>query len=508
MTEAAGPSADSVARGGAWRLAASLVPQVYVFAISVVAARVLGPDGMGRQSFIAFVAATTTLLLTGGLAASLMRHVAELVGRRQQQQIDALVRWTARRQAVAALVAGAVVMAAGLVQGEGLETAWAFAAAGAAIGVVHSVPNAVLVGFQRWRQHSLRALVTGGVGAVATIAVLLLGGGIVGMFAVEAAVTAGGLVAMTTLATRLVPGWRRGTADLDPDVQRRTRTYARGALLQLVLHVIVWRRTELFVLERTSTPAALAHYSIAFSMLAVLSRVPISLTATLSPAFATLKGAGQHDRIVAGFARAVRLLLLASLPITFAVLAAGPRLLTSVYGGAYRPAGTALLIMACAFPLVALHHIGVSLLQGLGTVRPLVIGGAAATVVDLVLAIALIPDHGATGAAIANVCAQVTAAALTFFFARRAVGRVPVDVRALAGLLAASVAGGAAAWYAVNAIAGGGGLVVAAVAGTLTLAVTARIVGVVGRGDAEWLQGAVGGSAGRAVAGVARQLSS
>jgi O-antigen/teichoic acid export membrane protein len=507
MTEAAAPSADSVARGGAWRLAASLVPQVYVFAISVVAARVLGPDGMGRQSYIAFVAATTTLLLTGGLAASLMRNVAELVGKRDHEQISALVRWTARRQGVAALLAAALVMAAGVVQGGDLRTAWAFAAAGAAIGVVHSVPNAVLVGFQRWRQHSVRALVTGAAGAAATIAVLLLGGGIVGMFAVEAVVTAGGLVLMATLAARLVPGWRRAPQP-DADLQRRTRSYARGALLQLVLHVIVWRRTELFVLERTSTPAALAHYSIAFSMLAVLSRVPISLTATLSPAFATLKGAGQHERIASGFARAVRLLLLASLPITAAVLAAGPRLLTGVYGGEYRPAGTALVIMACAFPLVALHHIGVSLLQGLGTVRPLVAGGAAATVVDIALAAALIPDHGATGAAIANACAQVTAAALTFFFARRAVGRVHVDGRALAGLVAASAFGGFAAWCALRAVDGAGGLAVAAVAGATALAVTARIVGVVARGDAEWLQDAVRGPAGRVVAGVARQFSS
>jgi len=502
------PSADSVARGGAWRLAASLAPQGYVFAVSVVAARVLGPADMGRQSFISFVVGTTTLLLTGGLAASLMRHVAELVGKGDRSAISSLVSWVGRRQLVAAFVAAALVGVTGALQGE-LRTAWTFAAAGAALGVLHSVPNSVMVGFQRWRQHSLSALAMGAVGAAATIAVLLVGGGIEGMFAVEAGVAVAGLVVMTFLALRAVPGLRlAGAGPPEPDLQRRTRTYARGALLQLVLHVIVWRRTELFVLERTASPAALAHYSIAFSLLMVLGRVPIALTSTLSPAFATLKGAGEHERIASGFARAVRLLLLASLPITAAVLATGPRLLVTVYGTEYQPAGTALLVMAGVFPLVALHQTGVSVLQGIGQVRPLVMAGAAATVVDLALAIGLIPTYGATGAAIANAVAQATAAALTFSFARRAIGEVHLDGRALAGLAASSAVAGVAAWFAVHAAGGVSGLALAALAGTATFLVASRVIGVIAPTDVEWLQGALRGRAGRAVAGVARQLSS
>ena len=45
----------SVLHGSLWNTASRLIPQVYSLGISVAAARFLGPNGMGRQSFIAFI---------------------------------------------------------------------------------------------------------------------------------------------------------------------------------------------------------------------------------------------------------------------------------------------------------------------------------------------------------------------------------------------------------------------------------------------------------------------
>jgi len=42
-------------RGGLWQSTAQIAPYAYSLVISVVAARILGPDQMGRQSYIAFV---------------------------------------------------------------------------------------------------------------------------------------------------------------------------------------------------------------------------------------------------------------------------------------------------------------------------------------------------------------------------------------------------------------------------------------------------------------------
>jgi hypothetical protein len=49
--------------------------------------------------------------------------------------------------------------------------------------------------------------------------------------------------------------------------------------------------------------------SIVFAAVTALVYVPDALASTMTPAFATLYGAGQLDRIRDGFARALRLLL-------------------------------------------------------------------------------------------------------------------------------------------------------------------------------------------------------
>src|SRR5256885_14645710 len=69
-----------VVRGGLWKMLANALPRLYALVLSVVAARYLGPSGMGRQSFIAFVEATTITLLSGSFSLALMRYVGEAVG--------------------------------------------------------------------------------------------------------------------------------------------------------------------------------------------------------------------------------------------------------------------------------------------------------------------------------------------------------------------------------------------------------------------------------------------
>ena len=45
---------QTVLTGGLWHGLGLLLPQLYTVVISVAAARILGPDDLGRQSFIAF----------------------------------------------------------------------------------------------------------------------------------------------------------------------------------------------------------------------------------------------------------------------------------------------------------------------------------------------------------------------------------------------------------------------------------------------------------------------
>jgi len=72
----------------------------------------------------------------------------------------------------------------------------------------------------------------------------------------------------------------------------------------------------------------------------------------LTPAVATLLGAGQMDRIRSGYARALRLVLLGSLPVAAVGLALVPELVTLLFGRGFRDKRDPAPDPACTFPLI------------------------------------------------------------------------------------------------------------------------------------------------------------
>src|SRR2546423_370863 len=103
---AAATTGATVLSGGAWKAAALLLPQLYALVQSIVAARFLGPAGMGVQSFIAFTELSVVNLLTVGLSNSLMRYTGELLGRRRGGEVRELMAWGWRVQAGGGAPAG------------------------------------------------------------------------------------------------------------------------------------------------------------------------------------------------------------------------------------------------------------------------------------------------------------------------------------------------------------------------------------------------------------------
>ena len=183
----------SVLGGGMWYLLARAAPQLYTVAVSVAAARFLGAEGLGRQSFISFVAISTAMVVGGGFTIAVARYVGETMGRARPGRVRGLIGWAWKVQGSLALVGGAILAGAALA-GADPQAAWLLAAVATIVAMLHNVPSAALIGLQRWRAASVVGLVTGAISVAATIAVLAAGGGITGMFAVEAAVAAGNLV--------------------------------------------------------------------------------------------------------------------------------------------------------------------------------------------------------------------------------------------------------------------------------------------------------------------------
>ena len=492
----------SVLGGGMWYLLAQAAPQLYTLAVSVAAARFLGAEALGRQSFISFVALSVAMLVGGGFPLALGRYVGATMGRAHPGRVRGLIAWAWKAQGLLAFVGGAILVGVALA-GADPQAAWVLAAVGTVIAMLHNVPSAALIGLQRWRAASLVGLVTGALSVAATIAVLAAGGGITGMFAVEAAIATVNLVWTTWLGRRALTAIS-ATAEPPGALLREVIRFAAITSVSVVLTFVVWRRSELFFLERYSTDTEIALYSIPFGMVAALGMIPLALTGVLAAALATLYGGGAMDRIRSGFGRALRLVVLISLPLTAAGLSLGPLLLRLVYGEEYEGAGRVLRILLLAFPLAAAMAASGALISGLGRiVVPLGLTAVAAAL-NLGLDAALIPGRGAEAAAVANVISQAVGAALVTGYALKVIGGVSREPRRLLAAIVASGGGGAVAWLVGTELDNWAGLVLGLAAGLAVFTLLARVGRVLSPGDASWLEEAVGERLRRPVAALCR----
>ena len=487
----------SVVRGGLWKMLSNALPQLYALVLSIAAARYLGPDGMGRQSFIAFAELSTIEILSSGFAMALQRYIGEAVGADRGSQARWLALTMLRIELAAAVLGGGVLVALGLL-GQKPEAAWIFAGIAAVSGVLATVPGAILTGLQRWRDATVAGLATGGFGTVATLVVLALGGRISAMFAVEAVSLLLALVWTGLLARRALPV----VADLvtpSPELRRRTLRFAAYSSAGGLLYLIVWRRSEFFFLNHYSPDRQIAFYSIAFAVVTALVRLPSAMGQVLAPAVATILGAGAHERIRRGFSRGLRLLLIVTMPVAAAAAALGPATIRLIWGDAYSPTRYPLLIMVAASLVTPVTVLAASLLAGLGQVRLPLIANAAAGVVDIGVAAALVPHHGAVGAAIANAGAQAMAGLPLIVYSARLAGPIRWEPGALLRCSVLSALGGAAAWGVVTALGGAAGIVLGLLAGAVTFFVPAVVVGILPREDAAWLSDVLGSRAGEAL---------
>ncbi len=487
---AAGTTGRSLLSGGLWNGLNQLLPQLYTLVSSVVAARVLGASDMGRQSFIAWAGITVRTVVTGGMPVTLMRYVGESIGRGRPGVARALVGWALRLELLGG-GAGALVMVGIGLGDPRLHNAWLLAGLGCLLTTLHAIPYSVLTGIQRWRQAATISLVLGAFATAGTVAALALGFGITGMFAVEA-IVAGASLAWTSEAARRAFASVAPASEPDPDVRREFSRYATTASVLVLFEVIVWKRSEFFFMDHYSTAREIAQYSIAFAAATAITQLPQGMASVLSPAMASMFGAGELERARLGVSRAVRMAVLATLPIVAGAAAAGPALLRTVYGGDYRRSGFAFVVLMIGLPFVPLSSIGTSVVHGYGRVRLALAGIACAAVVDVALALTLIPRYGAPGAALANAGGQLVAGSLMLRFGARLVGGLAFDARTLARAAGAASIAGLAAWACVHAAGGVPGLAAAAVAGTATFAALLVVFRGVPEADARWLRDNVG----------------
>jgi len=476
---------SSVLVGGAWTSANIVLPYLLTSMVSIVAARVLGPSEMGRQSFIAFVTLIGTAVCSAGLPAALTRSAGEALGRGDPGALRGLVRTVWLVETPLALVGMAALL---IVAAAGAEphTAWVLASVTVFVGALGTVPLAALSGTLEWKAYSIAILTTNVAATALTLAALAAGWGITGIVAVRLCQTAVvGLWSSGVLRSVL----RRSgsTPAREPELEQMMLRYAAGTSCSVLLMLVVYQRSEVFFLNHFSADAEIAHYAIASSALTILLAAPQALGVALAPALASLHGAGQLDRIRAGYSKAIRISMLGTLPALGLAAILGPPLLLLVYGESYRGVQTVFLVLLPSLLAVPLISASAAVLTAHRRVRSPLMALVAAATVDLLVAYELVPRYGATGAAAASVAALTVAAFLQVMSAMRVVHTVDLDPRHMLRAAVASGAATAAGFGTLYLLPTLPGIVVAPASFALVFGGVAAVLGVASGEDARWL---------------------
>jgi O-antigen/teichoic acid export membrane protein len=398
-------------------LTAPLLPSILRAA---VIARQLGPTRMGAFSFAVWFAGTLGLIGDLGISETLAKYTSEYIGRGASDRAAFVGRCLVGAQLVAAAAASAV--AAGL--------AW-FLMSGSRLSVVAVVVAmvlpmtvqpalaSVLIGYQRYGQ---RALIGLGVSCTDLGVILLaawLGAGVPGMLMA----TLGGVLIDTAIYYRAAMPILRGPAGIAlPERERlfrRIRSFALAEYSILLSDLIIWKRSEIFFLNWFSTPAEIALYSISFSLTEKLWAVIGSLTGTLLPLASGAYGRSGSKDIGGILQSALKYTQMIAVPTcVFGIFICAP-LVRMIYGPSYLGAVYVLqtLLGFVAFSCTA--GLLYSVLSA--TERQRFVGWCQAGValLNILLDLALIPSHGAMGAAWANSLAQSTEAAILALYACR-----------------------------------------------------------------------------------------
>lgn len=433
-TADAGPAAI---RGGMMRTASLAGGMLLALASSPLLIRHLGDANFGRYAAVLAVVTIVSGLVDGGITTIALRELATTSDppARDRLMSDLL---GLRLVLGVAGVAGAVAFSALAGYGANLVLGTLLAGVGFVVTSTQTLVAAVLQSRLRFGWAALIELSRQFVNAGLVVVLVLLGAGVVEFLAV--AIPAG-LTALVLTAVLL-----RGTIALRPAFHpRRWFPLLRDTIIFAMAIAVnaVYFRITLVIMSVVSTPTQTGYFAVSYRIIEVLIAVPGLL---IGAAFPIISRAAHGDRERFDYAagRMFELALFFGGLMTICVMLGSPFAVEILVGSSDHPSVGVLQIQSVAmlasfvaagtgFPLLSMHRN-----------RETLVANCVSLVLVVALAFALVPAHGAHGAAVAAIVADLALAATnTAMLVRRGGPRLPfsaVPITLLAG--AAGYAGG------------------------------------------------------------------
>lgn len=386
------------------------VTSVQGILVSVILARKLAPDLMGTYSLVLYLNSLCGYLINLGFVTTTMRFMAEALGQDDREEAAAVLSHSVRVLLVNGLLLslGWVLLAPGfgiLYHDRSLPLSLWISGLGLLPFAMIQLLTAACQGLQRYDQVALNTAVT---------APLAIGGilfacqwGVPAVFLALSLVYFVGMALYLIFLFRWHPGWTR--LKPSPETRRKMWSYSFPILGMLLLDAVVWQRSGVFFLGFFSPAKEIAFYSLAFGLATMAMRlVPGTLIGLLIPSMSRSHGAGNLDGIGKIFRKSCQWMAILAFPVGFAGAILAPKVIQLLYGKEYLPAASSLVVLLASGAVVMTYGFPASsVLYSADGEKTLLGIGLRVAVVNVLLALLLIPFAGALGAAIANSLSQM-----------------------------------------------------------------------------------------------------
>lgn len=377
----------------------------------------LGPVIFGLWALVGSVVAYGWLLDLG-IAGALIKYIAEYQVKREIANASSLVAtalwlYSALGLTVIALSAAIAPVFPYLfnVPPDERETAtWLVLLMGLGIGVSIpcATPMAILKGLQRFDLANLISIIGTILSAAATVAVLLLGGGVLGMATVGIFVTLAMQAPVIWLIRRTAPELRFGWRGASRCLVRPVFSFS-SSLFVMNLAGRLQTKTDEIIIAAFLPLSAVTPYAIIRRLSEVAQILTDQFMKVLLPLASELHAAEDRARMRSLYITSTRLTLAMFLPVGCILVILAQSILTVWVGAAYAEYSHLVLILTLANCIDASQWPANAVLQGMARHRPLAVMWVGGALANVALSILLVRGFGLTGVALGTLLPTIVA---------------------------------------------------------------------------------------------------
>lgn len=465
-----------IASNAAWLSLDAGLDVIAALVSSILVARLLGPERLGHYAYALALVNLTGVVASLGAPVATRKYMSEYLARGDCGLALAVLRATARFQALVAfaLVAGLLAW----VGATGREAYLVPAILSLVPSLLRGIATGALLATEDARWTVRASMIATLVHLLGVLSVLALGLGVVGLTSALLVSRVVDLVVRWGYVERQVVRPTGARAELlEPSLRQRLIRFCWQATALLVLEVFVWNRCEILFLEHFSSIQNVAFFSIGFG--AAQSVLLVSRVAASAAGLTLMAESGREPTRVAGLAVEVAYFMaLLSVPLAALTVGLAVPLVELAYGARFAPAAVVLSILAAFIPFRAVFFAGQHLLIAKDDQRQLVHASVLGAVVDVALALVLIPAHGAAGAGVTKGLTIAATSAATWWAINRRY-RVGLPLARVVRLLAVGGAAAIAMRLTTPLLPAWAGLLAGAFVGVVMLGIGVRLVGAI-----------------------------